>query len=63
MKRSRFSEEQVAYALRRAEQGTPVPDVCRSQRISGDVVDEIRRLMASVGPELHIWAAARCCRR
>jgi len=34
MKRSRFSEEQVAYALRQAEQGTPVPDVCRQLGIS-----------------------------
>ena len=29
-----------------------------SQRISGDVVDEIRRLMASDGPELHIWGSS-----
>ena len=29
MKRSRYSEEQVAYALRLAEGGTPVADVCR----------------------------------
>lgn len=29
MKQSRFSEEQVAYALRRAERGTAVADVCR----------------------------------
>ena len=30
MKRSRFTEVQVAYALRQAEAGTPVIDVCRS---------------------------------
>lgn len=29
MKRSRFSEEQIAYALRLAESGTPVIDVYR----------------------------------
>lgn len=29
MKKSRYSEEQVAYALRLAESGTPVADVCR----------------------------------
>jgi putative transposase len=28
MKRSKFSEEQIAYALRQAESGTPVGDVC-----------------------------------
>ena len=27
MKRSKFTEEQIAYALRQAESGTPVPDV------------------------------------
>ena len=28
MKRSKFSEEQIAYALRQAESGTPVGDLC-----------------------------------
>jgi putative transposase len=34
MKRSKFSEEQVAYALRQVEAGTPVPDVCRQLGVS-----------------------------
>jgi len=34
MKRSRFSEEQIAYALRQAEAGTPVSDVCRQLGVS-----------------------------
>jgi len=34
MKRSRFTEVQVAYALRQAEAGTAVTDVCRSLGIS-----------------------------
>jgi putative transposase len=34
MKRSKFSEEQVAYALRQVEAGTAVPDVCRQLGIS-----------------------------
>jgi len=34
MKRSKFSEEQVAYALRRVEAGTPVGDVCRQLGVS-----------------------------
>ncbi len=34
MKRSRFTEVQVAYALRQAEAGMAVIDVCRSLGIS-----------------------------
>lgn len=34
MKRSRYTDEQVAYALRQAEGGTAVADVCRQLGIS-----------------------------
>lgn len=34
MKKSRYSEEQVAYALRQAEAGAQVADVCRQMGIS-----------------------------
>jgi putative transposase len=34
MKRSRYSDEQIAFALRQAEGGTAVPDVCRQMGIS-----------------------------
>jgi putative transposase len=34
MKKSRFSEEQITYALREAESGTAVADVCRQLGIS-----------------------------
>jgi putative transposase len=34
MKKSRFSEEQIAYALRLADAGTPVVDVCREIGVS-----------------------------
>lgn len=34
MKRSKFSEEQIAYALRQAESGTPTGDVCRQLGVS-----------------------------
>ena len=34
MMKSRFSEEQITYALRQAESGTPVPDVCRQLGVS-----------------------------
>lgn len=34
MKRSRYSDEQIAYALRQAESGTAVANVCRQMGIS-----------------------------
>jgi putative transposase len=34
MKKSKFSEEQIAYALRQAESGTAVADVCRQLGVS-----------------------------
>jgi len=34
MKRSRFSDEQIAYALRQAESGVAVADVCRQLGIA-----------------------------
>jgi putative transposase len=34
MKKSRFAEEQIAFALRQAEGGTPVADVCRQMGVS-----------------------------
>ena len=34
MKKSNYSAEQVTFALRQAESGTPVPEVCRKMGIS-----------------------------
>ena len=34
MKRSKFSEEQIAYVLRQVEAGSPVGDVCRQLGVS-----------------------------
>jgi putative transposase len=34
MKKSRYTEEQIAFALRQAESGTPVADVCRQMGVS-----------------------------
>jgi putative transposase len=34
MKKSRYTEEQIAFALRQAESGMPVSDVCRQMGVS-----------------------------
>jgi putative transposase len=34
MKKSRFSEQQIAFVLRQAEEGTPMAEVCRKAGIS-----------------------------
>ena len=56
MKRSKFSEEQIAYVLRQVEAGSPVGDVCRQigaseatfyvwkKKYAGLGVGELRRL-------------------
>ena len=32
--RSRFSEQQIAFVLRQAEEGTPIAEVCRKAGVS-----------------------------
>jgi len=49
MKRSRFSEEQIAYALRQADSGTSVLAVCRSLGISEATFYVWRRKCAHLG--------------
>jgi putative transposase len=34
MKKSRFSEQQIAFVLRQADEGTPIAEVCRKAGIS-----------------------------
>ena len=34
MKKSQYTAEQIAFVLRQAETGTPVPEVCRKMGIS-----------------------------
>jgi putative transposase len=38
MKKTRYTEEQIAYALRQAEKGTPVGEVIRKMGISTQMV-------------------------
>ena len=49
MKKSRFTEEQIAYALRLAEGGTPVADVCRQIGISDATFYTWKKKYAEMG--------------
>ncbi|MCS4274558.1 putative transposase [Raoultella sp. BIGb0132] len=50
MKKSRFTEEQIVFALKQAELGTPVPDVCRKLRISDATFDTWRKKYGGISP-------------
>jgi putative transposase len=49
MKRSRYSDEQIAYALRQAETGTAVADVCRQLGISDATFYVWKKRYANLG--------------
>lgn len=54
MKRSKFSETQVVYAIRQAESGTPVGDVCRQLGIAEQTFYAWKKKYAHLGvSELH----------
>jgi putative transposase len=49
MRTSTFTEEQITYALRQAESGTPVPEVCRKLGVSEQTFSRWKRKFAGMG--------------
>ena len=47
--KQRFTEEQIAFALRQAESGTPVPDVCRKLGVTEQSFYRWKRKYAGMG--------------
>jgi len=50
VKRSKYSEEQIAFALKQAEVGTPVEEVCRKMGISDATFYNWRKKYGGLGP-------------
>ncbi|QYK49745.1 MAG: transposase [Phycisphaeraceae bacterium] len=49
MKKSRYTEEQIAFALRQAESGTPIVEVCRKMGISEQTFFRWKKKFAGMG--------------
>ena len=49
MKKSQFTPEQIAFALRQAESGTPVLEVCRKMGISEQTLYRRKKRYAGMG--------------
>lgn len=49
MKSSRYTAEQVAFAMRQAESGTPVSDICRKMGIVEQTFYRWKRKFAGMG--------------
>ncbi len=49
MKSSRYSPEQVAFAMRQAESGMPVPEVCHKMGIAEQTFHRCKKKYAGTG--------------
>ena len=49
MKRKRFTEEQITYALKQAESGTPVAEICRKLQVTEQSFYRWKRKYAGMG--------------
>lgn len=49
MKKSKFTEEQITFALRQAEAGTPVVEICRKMGVTEQSFYRWKRKYAGIG--------------
>jgi len=50
VKRSRFTEQQIAFALKQQEVGTPVDEICRKMGISDATFYKWKKKYSGLGP-------------
>lgn len=50
MKKSRYSEDQITFALKQAELGTPIEEVCRKMGISDATFYNCKKKCSGLGP-------------
>lgn len=51
MKKSKFTNEQIAFALRQAKSGTPIDEVCRKLGVSQQTFYRWKKKFAGMGVE------------
>jgi putative transposase len=50
MKKSKFTEDQIAFALRQGDRGAPVAEVCRKMGVSEATYFRSKRKYGGLGP-------------
>lgn len=63
MRRKRFSEEQIAFALRQAEGGTTIEEICRKVGISESTLYRWKKVYAGMGINRLVNFAGRITRK
>ena len=51
MKKSKFTDQRIAFALKQAETGTPIEEVCRKLGISQQTFYRWKQMFAGLGTD------------